>query len=159
MYTTKKRPPPASDLREGLAQTKSAVGYCDPVVQSRNESQPEDFREQHSVRLIVGAAWVGLIAETRKDYADGFGFHRYVRRFSNPGHAVAECRAAVAAVRPKRCDVSGAVTLAAMDSERGPVIASMLLVCGIPLAFDPLQGPNLAWVDLPNAPLPDAAHA
>jgi hypothetical protein len=120
--------------------------------------EAEDLREQRSVRLIVGAAWVGLIAETRKDYADGFSFHRYVRRFANPGHAVAECRATVAALNIARDDVSGGVTQAAMDSERGPVFAGVLLVCGIPLAFESLQGPDLAWVDSPDAPLPESVH-
>jgi hypothetical protein len=156
MYPTKKRPPPAGDLREGLAQEKSAVGNCDFLTQHQANSQSEDFREQRTVRLIVGAAWVGMISEVRKDYADGFHFSRYVRRFVNPWHAIAECRAAVARLNIDRSNVTGGVTQAAMDSELGPLRAGALLACGIPLACNPLQGPDLAWVDLPSAPLPDA---
>jgi hypothetical protein len=154
MYPAKKRPPPAGDLREGLAQEKSAVSDCDFLIQHQADSQAEEFREQRSIRMLVGAAWVGMISEVRKDYADGFHFHRYVRRFVDPGHAVAEYRAAVATLSVDRRNVTGGVTLAAMDSDLGPMRASALLVCGIPLAFDPLQGPDLAWVDLPSAPLP-----
>jgi hypothetical protein len=156
MYPTKKRPPPADDLHEGLAQEKSAAGYCDFLTQPRDDSQAEEFREQRSVRLIVGAAWFGLVSEVRKDYADGFHFRRYVRRFVDPRHAVAECRAAVSALDIDADSVNGSVTLAAMDSERGPLRASMLMAYGIPLRFDPLQGPDLAWVDFASAPLPDA---
>jgi hypothetical protein len=160
MDTTRKRYPPQVIDHERRAQEKSAVGDCDLLVQPQTDSQAEDLCEQRSVRLIVGAAWVGLISEVRKDYSDGFGFHRHVRRFADPWHAVAECRAAVAALNIARDDVTGGVTQAAMDSERGPVFASMLLVCGIPLAFDPLQGPDLAWVDSPDAPLPkESVHA
>jgi hypothetical protein len=95
-----------------------------------------------------------MISEVRKDYADGFHFSRYVRRYVNPWHAIAECRAAIARINIDRSNVTGGVTQAAMDSELGPLRAGALLVCGIPLAFDPLQGPDLAWVDLPSAPLP-----
>jgi hypothetical protein len=141
-------------LHEGLAQEKSAIGDCDFLTQPQDDSQAEEFREQRSIRMLVGAAWVGLISEVRKDYADGFHFCRYVRRYADPWHAVAECRAAVAKLNIDRRNVTGGVTLAAMDSELGSMRASALLVCGIPLAFDPLQGPDLAWVDLPSAPLP-----
>jgi hypothetical protein len=154
MCHTEKRPPPADGFHEGLAQTKSAVGNCDFLTQAQADSQSEEFREQRTVRLIVGAAWVGMISEVRKEYADGFHSCRYVRRYVNPGHAVAECRAAVATFNVDRSNVTGGVTQAAMDSELGPMRASILLVCGIPLAFDPLQGSDLAWVDFQSAPLP-----
>jgi hypothetical protein len=95
-----------------------------------------------------------MISEVRKDYADGFYLSRYVRRFVTPGHAAAECLAAIATLKIDRSNVIGGVTEAAMDSELGPMRAGRLLVYGIPLAFEPLQGPGLAWVDFPNAPLP-----
>jgi hypothetical protein len=135
MYSIGKRCPPQVIDHKRRAQEKSAVEYRDLVVR---------------VRLIVGAAWVGLISEV----ADGFYLHRHVQRFDNPVDAVIECRAAHAALGGDRCDVSASVTLAAMDSERGPMFAGVLLVSGIALAFDPLRGSDLEWVDQPGSSLP-----
>jgi hypothetical protein len=163
MCPTEKRPPPADDFHEGLAEEKSAVGDCDFLTQPQDNSQAE----QRGARLIIGAAYIGWLIETYKNDAR----HCYAARTTNPKTAVPRYRAIAAAfgVDPPGCTMWGIgyrlfahVTQAGMNvnSGRGAQYARELLHYGVALAFRPLQGPDLAWVDLLDAPLPkESVHA
>jgi hypothetical protein len=145
MRSTGKRCPPQVIDHKRRAQEKSADYDCEFLTRL----QDEDLHS--SVCLIVGAAYVGLIYEV----GDSFHLHRHVRRFDDPLDAVIKYRAALAALGGDRCDVSASITLAALDSEHGESFAGVLRVCGIRLAFRPLRGSDLEWVDQAGSSPPE----